>query len=632
MGEFYMSRIRQIPLFLIAAILIGIKTYIAYRFYFNLSIESAFQEIILLINAFAVSLLIFSIAVWIKSERQIKFIKYTSIILSGILYANLVYYRSFTDFVTLPQLYQVTNFTDLGSSITTLINITDILLFLDVFIIFYLAKKQIFTVKNYTKVFKRQILAVSFTALALNLTLAEIERPMLFKRGFDREYLVKNVGIFTYHAYDAYVTATTQSKRLFADGSEISEIGEYVEENVKEQKVFYDLEGIADGKNIVYIALESIQSFVINEELYGEEITPFLNELIKDSYYFDNFYHQTNLGKTSDHEFLLDNSLYPLPNSAVYFTHAQNEYNALPKIIKEEKGYSSYVFHANNASFWNRNSMYETLGYDHFFDVTAYEFEKEDEIGWGLNDKEFFNQSIDMLKDLDKPYYAKFITLTNHFPFDLPEEEASISQFNSNSTTLNQYFQTVKYTDEALEQFFNDMKDAGLYEDTIFIIGGDHYGISSYHNAAMEQFLGQEITPYDEVKLQRVPFIIHIPGEEHRGIISKLSGQIDFKPTVLNMLGIKNENDIFFGNDLFAMDQKDFIAFRDGRVVGEDYIYTTGMCFDDKTMEQVDELYCEDIIEKSLQELTYSDEIVYGDLFRFYDFDNGEVLIEQDDE
>lgn len=625
-----MSRIKQIPLFIIAAILIGLKTYIVYRFYFNLSIETLFQELILVINAFAISLFIFSFAVWMNPKKQVKFIKYTSIILSAILYVNLVYYRNFTDFMTLPTIFQYKNIGDLGSSILSLIHLTDIFLLLDVVLVFIIAKKQYFITIEFSKIFKKRILAVALSFLALNLTLAEIERPMLFKRGFDREYLVKNVGVFTFHVYDAYLTATTQSKRLFADGSMMTEIEEYVDENIRENASGYDLKGIAEGKNIVYISFESLQNFVINEKINGEEITPFLNKLIKESYYFDNFYHQTNLGKTSDHEFLLDNSLYPLPNSAVFYTHAQNEYNALPEIIKREKNYNSYVFHANNATFWNRNQMYASLGYEHFFDKEYYEVNKSNEIGWGLNDKEFFKQSIELMKDLDQPFYAKFITLTNHFPFDLPEEEANIDKFNSNSVTLNQYFQTVRYADEAIEQFFEDMKRTGMYEDTIFIIMGDHYGISSYHNGALEQFLGKEITPYEDVKLQRVPLIIHIPGNEHNATISTLGGQIDYKPTVLNMLGIENKNDIIFGEDLFSKNRKDFIAFRDGRVVGEDYIYAAGICYDADTGEKVEGDYCEPMIEQSEQELNYSDEIIYGDLFRFYDFDNGEIIVEDE--
>ncbi|WP_175615347.1 LTA synthase family protein [Piscibacillus halophilus] len=627
-----MERFRRIPLFIIASLLVGLKTYLVYRFYFNLSFESVFQEIIIFINAFAFSFFVFSIGVWFKKKRQKKFIYITTIAMTFILIANLMYYRNFTDFITLPTLMQVNNAGDLGGSILSLFHFEDIILILDVALIFYLGKREIFPIQPFSTLFKRRILAVAFSFLALNMVLAELERPMLFKRGFDREYLVKNVGLYTFHGYDAFITATMQSKRIFADGSEFNEIEEYVKDSVEESQnaeQSIDLEGIAEGKNIVYIAFESAQEFVINRELHGEEITPFLNELIEDSYYFDNYYHQTALGKTSDHEFLMDNSLYPLPNSAAFFTHSQNEYYALPEIIKEQKGYNSYVFHANNASFWNRNVMYESLGYDEFFDVESYDFTKEDTIGWGLNDKMYFEQSVDILKEQEDPFYAKFITLTNHFPFDIPEEEASLDPYESDSVTLNQYFQTVRYTDEAIEDFMNKMKEEGLYEDTIFIIGGDHYGVPSYHNEALGEYLGKEITPFEDVKLQKVPFIIHIPGHEDDRTISTLAGQIDYKPTILNMLGIELEEDIRFGSNIFdkPSDRKDFIAFRDGRVVGKDYVYASGVCYDNETGEPVEEeTACEDIREQATKELNYSDEIIYGDLLRFYDFESGEVI------
>ncbi|PKR78991.1 hypothetical protein CEY16_04355 [Halalkalibacillus sediminis] len=628
-----MNRIKNTPLFIVAGILVGLKIYILYRFYFSLSMESLFQEIILFVNPIAFSLLVFFLAVWMAPKRQKKYIKYASVVITLIILFNLFYYRNFTDFITIPTLFQVNNAGDLGSSFFSLMHIEDVLLLLDVVAIFIFAKRDTFVVKTFSKQFKRRAITVSLAAIVLNLTLSEIERPMLFKRGFDREYLVKNVGLFTFHGYDIVLTASTQTKRLFADGSEMNEIDEYVEENVREEeKPPIDLSGVAEGKNIVYIAAESMQDFVINEDLNGEEITPFLNSLIEESYYFDNYYHQTALGKTSDHEFLLDNSLYPLPNSAVFFTHAQNEYHALPEIMSEKKGYKSYAFHANNISFWNRNVMYETLGYEDWYDVESYEFSKEDEIGWGLNDKMFFDQTVDMMKEIDEPHYAKLITLTNHFPFEMPQEEATIDQFDSRSVTLNQYFQTVRYTDEAIERFFEKMKQEGLYEDTIFIISGDHYGISSYHNESMGEFLGKEITPYDEAKLQQVPFIIHIPGHDESRTISTVTGQVDYKPTLLNMLGIENEKDIIFGNDMFSEERKGFIAFRDGRVVGEEYIYAGNICYDAETGEEAEEGACTEMKEQAAQELNYSDEIIYGDLFRFYDFEKGEILVDEEED
>lgn len=171
-----------------------------------------------------------------------------------------------------------------------------------------------------------------------------------------------------------------------------------------------------------------------------------------------------------------------------------------------------------------------------------------------------------------------------------------------------------------------------MYEDSIIVYYGGHYGISSYHNKAMAQFLGkEEITPYDEVQLERVPLFIHIPGNKDNQVISKVTGQIDFKPTILNMLDIENQNDIVFGNDIFSDERKGFIAMRDGTVVGEEYIYTSDTCYERSSGDIADESACTDIQEQAMQELTYSDEIIYGDLFRFYNFDKGEIIEEEED-
>ncbi|MDL4843184.1 LTA synthase family protein [Aquibacillus rhizosphaerae] len=623
----------KLPLYIVSSILFGLKTYIAYRFLFNISIENFLQEIILIINPVASALLVFAVSVWLKEKWQMRYLRYSALLGSLILYFNLIFYRNFTDFLTLPVLFQGSNAADLGSSILALMYLPDIFLFTDVLIIWYLSKKHYFPVKeSYKKKSKKLAIIAVTSTLFVNFVLAEIERPQLLQRAFDREYLVKNLGIFNFHIYDLVLQSKTKVQRVFADGTEMTEIREYVK-NHQSSKEVSDLFGVAEDKNVIIVSLESVQSFVINNTVNGEEITPFLNELIEESYYFENFYHQTEQGKTSDHEFLVDNSLYPLPRGAVYFTHSQNEYNPLPELLKGQ-GYYSTVFHANNKSFWNRDVMYENNGYDHFYEEEAYEINDDNSVGWGLKDKPFFEQSLKYLQSIPQPFYSRFITLTNHYPFNLGEDDASIEPYDSNSKTLNQYFPTVRYTDEALALFFEQLKESGLYEDSIILIMGDHYGISDFHNNAMSEFLDkEEITPYDQVQLQRVPFLIHIPG--HSGeTISKVSGQIDVKPTLLNLLGVKNDKDIVFGTDIFTDTSKDnFIALRNGSFISENYIYTKNQCYDRLTGEvlaidgnalqspKAGDNPCEPIKENAEKELSYSDKIVYGDLFRFYDFD-----------
>ncbi|MYL33477.1 sulfatase-like hydrolase/transferase [Pontibacillus yanchengensis] len=622
-----LHKYKKTPFYAIAAFLFAIKTYMVYRFIFELSIENPLQEIILLINPIATAFIFFTAVVWFKPEKQLKYTRRIALIGSLILYFNVIYFRSFSDFLTIPVLFQSSNAGDLGSSILQLVHTADLLLFIDVAIIYYLSKKVSLDVQPSLKKMKLRATVIAVALLVGNVVLAEMERPMLFVRTFDREYLVKNIGVFNYHIYDVALHSKSKAQRVLADGSEVKEVEEYTNKNIKSDQ-HSKLQGIAKDKNIIYISAESLQSFVINNKLNGKEVTPFLNDLIDDSYYFENFYHQTEQGKTSDSEFVIENSLYPLSRGAVFFTHSQNELNAVPEIISDH-GYTSAVFHANNKSFWNRSVMYDTLGYDEFYSETAYNVNDENTIGWGLSDKAFFDQSIKYLKSMEEPYYAKFITLTNHFPFELPEDKQNIDKFDSNSKTLNNYFTTARYTDEAIKQFFQKLKESGEYKDSIIIIYGDHYGISEYHNKAMSQYLGkEEITPFDHIQLQRVPFIVHIPGHENDRTISKVSGQMDMKPTILSMMGIETENGVDFGTDLFTDDVDPFVVLRDGSFITQDYLYTRDTCYNRKSGKEVPMEKCKPLVAKAQQELDYSDSIIYGDLLRFYNAEYNEVETE----
>ena len=114
-----------------------------------------------------------------------------------------------------------------------------------------------------------------------------------------------------------------------------------------------------------------------------------------------------------------------------------------------------------------------------------------------------------------------------------------IPEYDSNSNTLNKYFQTVRYMDEALKLFFEDLKEKGLYDNSIIVMYGDHYGISENHNNAMAQYLEKEITPFESAKLQHVPLFVHIPNSGVGEEVTEVAGQIDIRPTILHLLGVE---------------------------------------------------------------------------------------------
>jgi lipoteichoic acid synthase len=603
----------KIKLFYLAAALLWLKTYLVHRFGFQLPVESWFQELILLISPLSSVGLLLGVGLLVSRKRKNLSMVIVSLATSGILFANMLYYRFFNDFITLPVLLQATNMGDLGGSIFGLLYWADFLIFLDaaflIFLVYY--KKLPETVIPRPQLMR--VFTASIIIFMVNWGMAEIVRPELLTRSFDRQLVVKSIGAYNYHIYDVVVNSKMKTKKVLANSEDIIDAERYLKGMAKDEKS--DLYGVAEGKNVFVISMESVQSFVINNEVEGQEITPFLNDFIKESYYFENFYHQTGQGKTSDAEFLLDNSLYPLPSGAVFMTHAQNAYEATPEILKEH-GYNSVSFHANDATFWNREEMFKTLGYDQYVSKSYYNITEENSMGWGLKDIDFFEQSMLYLRYLPQPFYSKFITLTNHHPFAIDEEDTMIPEFDSEDGVVNRYFGTVRYTDEALKVFFERIKEQGLYENSIFILYGDHYGISPNHNKALGQYLGKEITPFDQVQLQKVPLIIHIPG--HKGqTLDTVSGQIDIRPTLLNLLGIETQKGIGFGHDLFAPNRESFVALRDGSFVTEDRVNTHSVCYDKTNGQEIEKAACDSYRDRAQKELKFSDEIIYGDLMRF---------------
>src|SRR5699024_12348037 len=124
----------------------------------------------------------------------------------------------------------------------------------------------------------------------------------------------------------------------------------------------------------------------------------------------------------------------------------------------------------------------------------------------------------------------------------IDDEYATIDPTETCYCSVDRYFQTARYLDESLEQFFNDLKESGLYEDSVIMIYGDHYGISENHKRALGEIIDEEITPYKYAELQRAPCMIKVPRMEGQGTVSEYAGQGDGRPTLHQLLGIGNQD------------------------------------------------------------------------------------------
>ncbi|MEB9903840.1 LTA synthase family protein [Bacillus anthracis] len=612
-------QMQNISFVLIIALAVWLKTYLITRFSFDLKIESSTQELILFISPLAASLAFVGLALFATGEKRNYIALCINFLLTIILVGNVMFYDFYSDFVTLPVLGQTSNFGQLGGSIIEILNYKIILAFVDIIFFFILLKKKalVFQTGRVTHPARFVYFLLTVGVFFANLHLAEKERPELLTRSFDRVMLVKNLGLYTHQVYDLTLQVKAGSQKALADSSKLQETENYVKANQSEPNP--NMFGAAKEKNVIVVTLESLQTFLIGAKVNGEEVTPFLNEFINESYYFDNFFHQTGQGKTSDSEFLIDTSLYPLNRGAVFFTHGNNDYTATPEILRQQ-GYFTSVFHANNATFWNRNIMYSALGYDRYYNELDYKITPETNLNWGLKDIEYFDQSVDILKTVDQPFYARFLTLTNHYPFTYDEDTKFIEPYDSGNGVFDRYIVTARYLDESIKKFIERLKAEGMYDDSIIVLYGDHYGISEKHNRAMAQFLEKDqITEFDTLNLQRTPLYIHMPGQTEGETISKPTGQIDIKPTILNLLGIDTTNDIRFGHDMFSNEYTGFVVLRDGSFITDKYAYKNNIFYDRITGEIVDlpKNEAQALIKRAQNELRMSDKIIEGDLLRF---------------
>ena len=609
-----MSLTKNQKLMFIASFMTWLQTYIVYKFFFRLSLVSLGEEILIVINSIGPILLIYGSIYFLKPSKRSFAIIGVSALFSVIMIANTLFYKFYDDIMTLPILLQMDNTGGLGSSVMNLIDFKVLFLVMNLPILMVANRR----IKDSTKVtphFYKKYFISMIGAYLLTFGLSYLSGLPMFNVPYNREVMIKTLGIYQYGLYDIYLSLTTPIDYALAENNEFIEVSNYVKSNQINPNS--ELFGVAKDQNIIVISLESLQEFAINLEVNGEEITPFLNQFIQECYYFDNFYQQTSQGKTSDAEFITENSLYAADRGSAFYAKSQNQYESLASIFKGQ-GYYTAVFHANEKEFWNRETMYEALGFDHFFDESAFLVNEENSFGWGLTDEAFFEQTLDYLKGLPQPFYAKLLTLTNHYPFEIPEQYQYISPGETNNEIVNHYITTVRYLDEALKSFITNLKESGLYDNTIIVMYGDHYGLSeSYYEDLAILLQEEEITLNRHLDLQRVPFIIHLPNQEEGEVVSTVSGQIDMKPTLLNLVGLPVNAYINFGQDLFAADRRELIVLRDGSFIGSEYRYADSTCLRSDSGELVDQSFCESLEKVAVQDLYYSDLILNKDLLRF---------------
>ena len=398
-------------------ILYWLKTLLAYTVDFNLDIQVGklqgnYLAFIAFFNPLPLGLLLLALALYARSTKIFYGLSIAIYSLLFIwLYSNVFYYREFSDFITANTM-KVVSKVSVGTAELELLRFWDFIYFMDFPLLAFLFYKKFIQLDRRPFKFRSSVAITALSALlfSANLFLAEIERPDLLSRGFSNYYIVRALSLPAFLGYSANQSYSANKERAKASETDLQPITDYIQEH--SAKPNPDYFGLAKGKNVIYLHLESFQQFLLDYKLNldgtDHEVTPFLNSLYhsQSTLAFSNIFNQVKAGKTSDAETMLETGLFGLDQGSFMVNYGgTNTQQAAPFILSKNGYQSSAVFHGNIGTFWNRNTTYKQWGYQYFFDASY--FTKQDSSNsfqYGLNDKIMMKDSIQYLEHLQQPF------------------------------------------------------------------------------------------------------------------------------------------------------------------------------------------------------------------------------------
>lgn len=522
-------------------------------------------------------IVVFGLVDLLSPRRGIGKFLMVDFLLSTFLLSIVLYYNHFGRLLDYHTIYQAPLLKDIGESVIAIFSFSYLFLYLDIILIILLSRVFRLAWINWFVSLpnnKRKTLLITCAALLLILVSYKIYQPKKIPMVF-----AQDVGILNAQLYQVFYSfKEKEPESLPPDALHQSNINRIKQINPVPWPKYF---GTARDKNIIVIQLESTENFVVGLSIDGQEITPNLNRLIKESLYFPHFYAQIGQGNTSDAEFVTNTSIYPKARGAISTDYIGVEYPSLPRFL-QSNGYTTLTFHPNKLTFWRRDNLYPGLGFDSYFDKSFYQ--DEDPVGpWGSSDEILFQKAIPIFQDLkiqEQKFYASLITLSSHHPYIIPEAKIKLElPPGLQKTFIGNYLSAINYEDFALGLFIQELKDLGLWDSTMIVIFGDHYGIPKHDETRNQDFFTSVLgRKHDSLDALNVPLVIRVPGVKPK-VIESVGGQIDILPTIANLLGLYLDDYLIFGQDILNHDQN-LLGFRfyhpDGTFISTNTFYIPG--------------------------------------------------------
>lgn len=457
--------------------------------------------------------------------------------LDSLLICNLLYFRTYYTHIPLSSYGLAGNLADFTASVRDSFRMIDILLPLSSVVTIFIAlrrpdRKGISLVRRLPGYF-----AVLVGTAALNAVCLGVKGG--FHQAFNAvrqsSYLCSSSApMFTVFGC-MYYDLTEQQQKI------TPEIEQRIESWLAAQPAWTPLpDSIETRRNCILILAESFESWVLEQEVEGQEITPCLNRLLKEptTLYAPHVLTQVKGGRSIDAQLMINAGMLPLNSGAYSSLYPDNHYATLPKAMHELKHSRNYLLTIDKVSTWNQGAIAYSFGLDTI--IAYHDFRKAEAFGTHkrIGDVPFFEQCSEKISDgevwkQDETVFMQFVTYSGHAPFVLPQHLQEISFSDSIPAKAADYMKTARYTDKALGQFVDFLKSRPEYKETLIVITGDHEGLAFYRNELCQAPAMQGIVsdkPYTPLIILNSPV-----GMRYEDVM----GQIDIYPTLLQLLGLE---------------------------------------------------------------------------------------------
>ncbi len=310
-----------------------------------------------------------------------------------------------------------------------------------------------------------------------------------------------------------------------------------------------DYQASADGtlpvRNVVVILMESFAGRFVGALGSNDGITPNFDSLAKDGLLFSRFFSN---GTHTHQGMFASMACFPnLPGFEYLMQSPEggHRFSGLPQLLGKRSFNDVYVYNGdfawdNQAGFFGNQGMTRFIGRNDYVDPVVAD------PTWGVSDQDMFDRAVVELNQLDtgEPFYALLQTLSNHTPYALPEQ-LPVEPVQGHGS-LDQHLTAMRYSDWALGQFFEKARQQPWYDETLFVVLGDHgFG-------AREQLTEMDLFRF------HVPMLLVAPGitEKFGGRRDVVGTQVDMVPTILGRLGGDVRHQCW-GRDLLALDAND---------------------------------------------------------------------------